>query len=79
MCRQLAANLDAATSLEQLQLLVNRHAHQMSAQLFTRAIVKTPQVRALLLEAQPGSPQNQGHPKPRGKPQKADISRVGVI
>jgi hypothetical protein len=54
MCRQLAANLDAATNLEQLQLLVNRHAHQMSAQLFTRAIVKTPQVRALLLEAQPG-------------------------
>jgi hypothetical protein len=42
--RQLAANIAAAQSLEQLQVLVNRHAHQMNASLFAKVIQKAPNV-----------------------------------
>ena len=44
LCRQLAANIDAATDLQQLQVLISRHAHQMNGFLFARAITRTPQV-----------------------------------
>lgn len=44
-CRQLMANIAAAQSLDQLQLLINRHAHQMNVNHLARAISKTPQVR----------------------------------
>lgn len=47
-CRQLSANLAAVENLEQLQLLINRHAHQMNMALLSKAIQKTPQVRPAL-------------------------------
>lgn len=50
-CRQLSTNIAATESLDQLQTLLVRHAHQMNGFLLVQAVGRTPQASAGLAQA----------------------------